>query len=49
MHLKDKYDFPIFKQHPNLVYFDHAATSQKPEMVISRMKQYLEEIGRAHV
>lgn len=42
MHLKDKYDFPIFKQHPNLVYFDHAATSQKPEMVISRMKQYLE-------
>lgn len=42
MHLKDKYDFPIFKQHPSLVYFDHAATSQKPEMVISRMKQYLE-------
>lgn len=43
MHLRDKDNFPIFKQHPKLVYFDHAATSHKPDMVINRMKQYLEE------
>lgn len=35
--------FPIFEQHPSLVYLDHAATSQKPSMVIERMRQYLEE------
>lgn len=35
--------FPIFDQHPRLIYLDHAATSQKPSMVIDRMRQYLEE------
>ena len=35
--------FPIFTQHPSLIYLDHAATSQKPAMVIERMRQYLEE------
>ncbi|MDH8678041.1 SufS family cysteine desulfurase [Fusibacter bizertensis] len=35
--------FPIFEQHPSLIYLDHAATSQKPSMVIERMRQYLEE------
>ncbi|GAB6107192.1 SufS family cysteine desulfurase [Fusibacter bizertensis] len=35
--------FPIFEEHPSLVYLDHAATSQKPSMVIERMRQYLEE------
>lgn len=38
-----KNDFPIFKSHPKLIYLDHAATSQKPRMVIERMRQYLEE------
>ncbi|OJV63121.1 MAG: cysteine desulfurase [Clostridiales bacterium 38-18] len=36
-------EFPIFKQHPALIYLDHAATSQKPDTVIERMKLYLEE------
>ena len=35
--------FPIFTQHPALIYLDHAATSQKPATVIERMRQYLEE------
>ncbi len=35
--------FPIFTQHPSLIYLDHAATSQKPATVIERMRQYLEE------
>ncbi|HAS74499.1 MAG TPA: cysteine desulfurase [Clostridiales bacterium UBA8960] len=38
-----KSDFPIFTSHPSLIYLDHAATSQKPQMVITRMSQYLEE------
>ena len=27
-------DFPIFKNYPDLVYLDNAATSQKPQQVI---------------
>ena len=34
--------FPIFIEHPSLIYLDHAATSQKPQMVIDRMSDYLE-------
>ena len=34
--------FPIFKEHPSLIYLDHAATSQKPQVVIDRMSDYLE-------
>ncbi|MDR2411515.1 MAG: aminotransferase class V-fold PLP-dependent enzyme [Candidatus Peribacteria bacterium] len=37
-----KNDFPIFKNNPNLVYFDSTASSQKPKMVIDGMKHYLE-------
>lgn len=29
-----KREFPIFKNHPNLVYLDNAATTQKPQSVI---------------
>ncbi len=37
-----KNDFPIFKNHPNLVYLDNAATSQKPEQVINSLKNFYE-------
>ncbi len=36
-------DFPIFREHPELVYLDNAATSQKPEQVIDRVKRFYEE------
>ena len=35
-----KKDFPIFKNNPNLVYLDSAATSLKPKSVISAMDEY---------
>ena len=35
--------FPIFKEHPSLVYLDHAATSQKPQSVIDAMSAFLRE------
>ena len=37
-----KKDFPIFKNNPDLVYLDSAASSQKPELVINTIKNYLE-------
>ena len=43
MAFNHKSDFPIFYNHPKLIYLDHAATSQKPQMVIDRMRHYLEE------
>ena len=43
MEIDHKILFPIFTQHPSLIYLDHAATSQKPQTVIDRMRQYLEE------
>lgn len=33
-------DFPIFTHHPNLVYLDSAATTQKPEVVIERISSF---------
>lgn len=36
-----KNDFPIFKTHPDLVYLDSTATSQKPAHVIDSVAQYL--------
>ncbi len=39
-------DFPILKQNMNgvpLVYLDNAATSQKPKVVIERLKRFYEE------
>jgi selenocysteine lyase/cysteine desulfurase len=36
-----KKDFPIFTTHPNLVYLDSIATSQKPAMVIDGVANYL--------
>jgi len=37
-----KKDFPIFKNHPDLIYLDSTASSQKPRQVIDWMKEYLE-------
>jgi cysteine desulfurase/selenocysteine lyase len=36
-----KKDFPIFTTHPDLVYLDSTATSQKPSMVIDGVADYL--------
>lgn len=36
-----KQDFPIFTTHPDLVYLDSTATSQKPNMVIGGVSEYL--------
>lgn len=37
-----KKDFPIFKNNPDLVFFDSTSTTQKPEKVIDWVKKYLE-------
>jgi cysteine desulfurase/selenocysteine lyase len=36
-----KQDFPIFQTHPDLVYLDSTATSQKPAYVIDGVADYL--------
>ena len=36
-----KKDFPIFTTHPDLIYLDSTATSQKPEHVLEWVKNYL--------
>lgn len=33
-------NFPIFKNHPNLVYLDNASTTQTPQMVLDAMNEY---------
>jgi len=38
-----KNDFPIFENHPNLVYLDSAATSQRPKVVIDSIKDFYEK------
>ena len=41
--------FPVFSQNKRLVYLDNAATSQKPEGVIDRVRQfYLSENSNIH-
>ncbi len=35
-----KYDFPIFEHHPDLIYLDNAATTQKPKSVIDCLTQF---------
>ena len=38
---KSRNDFPLFNgNHNNLIYLDHAATSQKPQQVIDSLKKY---------
>jgi len=36
-------EFPIFKKHPKLIYFDSAATAQKPQCVIDALTQFYSE------
>jgi len=38
-----KSQFPIFAKHPDLVYLDSAATTQKPAMVIKGITRFYEE------
>jgi len=38
--LTAKADFPIFREHPNLVYLDSTATALKPDTVIESMDSY---------
>jgi cysteine desulfurase/selenocysteine lyase len=43
-----RHHFPLLRQYVNgkpLVYFDNAATSQKPQVVIDAMKKYYEELN----
>ena len=40
---KLKADFPIFKNKPNLVYLDNAATSQRPKQVINSVVNFYEK------
>ena len=35
-------DFPIFKNNSNLIYFDNASTTQKPNKVINAISDYYE-------
>ena len=37
-----KSDFPFFKKHPDLVYLDSAATTQKPQVVLTALQNYYE-------
>jgi cysteine desulfurase/selenocysteine lyase len=38
--IKIKNHFPIFKNHPNLVYLDNASTTQTPQSVLDTMNDY---------
>lgn len=40
-----KADFPIFKEQPDLVYLDSAATSFKPHVVLDAMNDYYTKYG----
>ncbi|HNS35667.1 MAG TPA: aminotransferase class V-fold PLP-dependent enzyme, partial [Mesotoga sp.] len=35
-------DFPIFRNHPSLVYLDNAATTHKPASIIDLVKSFYE-------
>lgn len=36
-----KKQFPVFKKHPELVYLDSTATTQKPDCVINQMQEFI--------
>lgn len=40
-----KSNFPIFGQHPDLIYLDNAATSQKPRVVLEAEREYYEKMN----
>lgn len=35
-----RHEFPIFKNHPDMIYFDNAATTQKPMAVLKKMETF---------
>lgn len=39
---KIRNDFPMLKNHPEMIYFDNGATSFKPQVVIDAIKEYYE-------
>ena len=39
-----KKDFSIFEKHPELVYLDSTATTQKPKQVVQTMQDLLQMI-----
>ncbi|MDO8064269.1 aminotransferase class V-fold PLP-dependent enzyme [Candidatus Phytoplasma bonamiae] len=39
--------FPIFKTNPNLIYFDSAATTLKPQMIIEELQNFYNNNGGA--
>lgn len=41
MSVSFKSHFPLFQQHPELVYLDNAASTQKPQMVIEGTSEFL--------
>ncbi|MGA0241738.1 MAG: aminotransferase class V-fold PLP-dependent enzyme [Candidatus Marinamargulisbacteria bacterium] len=44
-----KHTFPIFQKHPQLVYLDSGATTQKPALVIDAMSEFLKnDYGTVH-
>src|SRR3989344_7477420 len=38
-------DFPVLRNHPELIFFDSAATSLKPDVVINAITHYYTHIG----
>lgn len=38
-------NFPIYEQHPNLVYLDNGASSLKPQVVLDKMNEYYTKYG----
>jgi cysteine desulfurase / selenocysteine lyase len=43
--LELKKDFPIYSNHPDLVYLDSAATAQKPRVVLDAMNNYYQNLS----
>lgn len=41
--LVSRNDFPVLRQHPELVYLDSAATTQPPQVVIDAMRSFYEQ------
>lgn len=40
--LNCKKDFPVFSHHPDLIFLDSAASSQKPKMVLDALREFSE-------
>ncbi len=42
---KIRTDFPVLKNNPDLIYFDNAATSLKPQQVLDKIMYYYTKLG----